>query len=121
GNLPATGSLTDIAIGSETAKLFGFTDPLGKKILLTTTSGLDEFRISGVVADPPAIFPAANALYVDASALTTDFALGLKTPLVAVKLRDGASAAAVVSAIKSQFGGNVSIDVPADSQNTPQD
>lgn len=112
GRLPLPGSTSEIAIdqGLSTSLTGGFGTPIrvGQKIQLITTTGPDLFTVvgftSGTSGGPSFTH---DAVFVDDAAMLGPFALGLRTPLVALRFGPGATVAAVSSEVHAKFGSTV--------------
>jgi putative ABC transport system permease protein len=112
GRLPVPGETTDVAIdeGLSSTLTGGQGTPiaLGQQIQLITSTGPDVFRVVGFTAGTsggPAF--THNAVFIDDLAMTSTFSLGLRTPLVALRLGPGASVAGVSREVHSSLGASV--------------
>jgi putative ABC transport system permease protein len=112
GRLPHPGSTSEVALdeGLSTALTGGFGTPIeiGQKIQLVTQTGPDLFRVvgftSGTSGGPSFTH---DAVFVDDAAMFGPFALGLHTPLVALRFGPGATVAAVSSEVHARLGSTV--------------
>lgn len=112
GRLPLPGSTSEVAMdqGLSSSITGGFGNPikLGQKIQLVTSTGPDLFTVvgftSGTSGGPSFTH---DAVFVDDAAMFRPFALGLRTPLVALRFGPGATVAAVSQEVHAKFGASV--------------
>jgi len=116
GRLPVEGSLSEVALDQ------GLTDALratgapralrpGDGLWLTTATGPDHFRVVGLTSGTSGgLAFTQSAVYVSSAEATGAFRLGLRTPLMAVRLRPGVDAAAVAPALQRLLPAAVLID-----------
>ena len=112
GRLPLPGSTSEVAIdqGLSTALTGGIGSPiaLGQKIQMITSTGPDLFMVvgftSGTSGGPSFTH---DAVFVDDAAMLGPFALGLRTPLVALRFGPGVTVAAVSQEVHARFGAAV--------------
>ncbi|MGD0193463.1 MAG: ABC transporter permease [Candidatus Dormibacteria bacterium] len=124
GRLPLPGSTSEVALdqGLSTALTGGFGSPIriGQKIQLITSTGPDLFTVvgftSGTSGGPTFTH---DAVFVDDAAMLGPFALGLHTPLVALRFGPGATVAAVSSEVRARFGASVTTYDPRSSAGAP--
>ncbi len=112
GRLPLPGSTSEVAMdqGLSSSITGGFGSPikLGQKIQLVTSTGPDLFTVVGFTSgtDGGPSFT-HDAVFVDDAAMFGPFALGLRTPLVALRFGPGATVAAVSQEVHAKFGASV--------------
>ena len=124
GRLPLPGSTSEVAIdqGLSTSLTGGFGSPIeiGQKIQLVTSTGPDLFEVvgftSGTSGGPSFTH---NAVFVDDAAMFGPFALGLHTPLVALRFGPGATVAGVSRAVHAKFGSAVTTYDPRAGASAP--
>lgn len=125
GRLPADDSTFDVAIdaGLTTAlESAGATRPLrvGDDIRLTTQTGPDRFHIVGIAAGTSGgLAFTRSTVYITDRAARGPFALGLRVPLVALRLASGADAGTVAAAVRDDLGGNAITADPRTSTTEP--
>ena len=117
GSAPADGSRDQVAVDQALAvslESTGASHPLrvGDSLYLTTASGPDRYRVVGITdGTTGGLAFTRSALYVSDAAARSAFALGLRTPLVAVRLDAGADPAGVAAAVRDRVGpGAISVD-----------
>lgn len=111
GSLPAASSHTGVVIDKELQTVFEQNNrpaTVGDHISLNTSTGPDVFTIAGI-SDQPAISEAftRDAIALPESELLSAFDLGLRTPLVALKLAPGYSASQVANEVHKLLGNDV--------------
>ncbi|MFN2582166.1 MAG: FtsX-like permease family protein [Candidatus Dormibacteria bacterium] len=116
GNLPHRGSTSDIAIDRGLATSFGANGralQVGDKMQLITSTGPDQFTIVGLTSGTSA-GPAftRSSVFVDDAAMLGSFRLGLRTPLVALRLLPGTSGTSVAQEVHALFGQSVQTSDP---------
>jgi putative ABC transport system permease protein len=117
GHLPAPDSRGTVAIDQGLAgALLGKPAKqlhLGDKIQLITGTGPDVFRVVGFTGGTTA-GPAftRSAVFVTDRDITGAFQLGLRTPLVALRVAPGVDAATVATEVHHSFGQGVTTDDP---------
>jgi len=126
GRLPLPGSTSEVAIdqGLSTALTGGFGIPIhiGQKLQMITATGPDLFTVVGFTSGTsggPAF--THDAVFVDDAAMLGPFALGLHTPLVALRFAPGATVAAVSSEVHARFGSSVTTYDPRAGAAAPLD
>ncbi|MHB8487772.1 MAG: FtsX-like permease family protein [Candidatus Dormibacteria bacterium] len=124
GRLPLPGSTSEVAIdeGLSTALTGGTDTPLqiGQGIQMITATGPDVFTIvgftSGTGAGPSFTH---DAVFIDDAAMLGAFALGLHTPLVALRFGPGATVATVSREVHAKFGSAVTTYDPRAGASAP--
>jgi len=117
GRLPAPDNTTSVAIDQGLASALtarpGATLKLGDRIQLITINGPRPFTVVGFTTGTSA-GPAftRSAVFVSDQAITSTFRLGLRTPLVALRLAAGASATQVAAEVHKHYGQAVTVDDP---------
>ena len=117
GRLPAAGSTGAVAIDAGLAAALegapGKQLRIGDRIQLITASGPDVFRISGFTAGTSA-GPAftRSAVFVSEREMTSAFALGLRTPLVALRVAPAVGVATVAAEVHHRLGEGVAVADP---------
>jgi putative ABC transport system permease protein len=110
GRLPGLGSLTEVVLDQGIAgALRSAGDPaavgVGESVRLVTLGGDRPFTVVGVTAaggGGPAF--TGPSVYVSEAAARGPFGLGLRTPLAALRLAPGTSAAAVARTVEARLG-----------------
>lgn len=124
GHLPASDSTDTVAIdqglagalvGKPTGQLH-----LGDKIQLITATGPDVFRVVGFTGDTSA-GPAftRSGVFVSNSTITTTFQLGLRTPMVALRVSPSVNVSTVAAEVHHRFGASVTTDDPRTGDTQP--
>jgi putative ABC transport system permease protein len=117
GRLPHPGSVSEVAIDEGLAS--ALTGPaaqtlgVGNDVQLITSTGPDVFRIVGLTSGTsggPAF--TRSAVFVDDAAMVGTFRLGLRTPLVALRLLPGVNPAVVAAEVHQDFGQAVTTSDP---------
>jgi putative ABC transport system permease protein len=124
GRLPLPGSTSEVAMdqGLSTALTGGFGSPIqiGQKLQLITGTGPDLFRVvgftSGTSGGPSFTH---DAVFIDDAAMLGPFALGLRTPLVALRFGPGVAVAAVAQEVHAKFGAGVTTYNPRAGAGAP--
>lgn len=116
GRLPHPGSTSEVAIDQALAgALTGGQNSIavGDYIQIITSTGPDAFRVVGLTSGTSA-GPAftRSAVFADDSAMLGTFHLGLRSPLVALRLLPGASAATVAAEVHDALGQSVTTADP---------
>ena len=112
GRLPRDGSLTEVVLDEGVASALRSTGAAhtvrpGESVRLVTQDGDTAFTVVGIAASNqggPAFSGAS--VFVSHAAATGPFALGLRTPLAALRLAPGARAATVAAAVETALGGS---------------
>jgi putative ABC transport system permease protein len=112
GRLPGAGSLTEVVLDQGVAAALRSTGAKhavrpGESVRLVTKDGDTGFTVVGLTASGsggPAFSGAS--VFVSRAAAEGPFAMGLRTPLAAIRLAPGASAAAVAGAVQARLGGS---------------
>jgi putative ABC transport system permease protein len=124
GRLPHPGSTSEVAIDQGLAQaLTGRPNSsvhLGYKIQMITGTGPDEFTVVGFTSGTSggAAFT-RSAVFVDNAAMLSVFRLGLRTPLVALRLDTGADVTQVSAAIHAKLGQAVTTYNPRGGAGAP--
>ena len=128
GRPPAPGSRDEVAVDQALAvslESTGGGHPLrvGDAVYLTTASGPDRYRVVGITAGTSGgLAFTRSALYVSDTAARSAFALGLRTPLLAVRLAPGTDPGAVAAAVRDRLGpAAISVDPRAGTVQPLQD
>jgi putative ABC transport system permease protein len=112
GRLPHNGSFNEVAIDTGLSQALttrkGSAVRVGQKIQLITATGPDEFVVVGTTSGTSA-GPAftRSAVFVDNAAMLSEFKLGLRTPLVALRLFPSIGPATVASEVHAKLGSTV--------------
>jgi putative ABC transport system permease protein len=124
GRLPGPDSSTDIAIDQGLAgALIGKPNRqlrLGDHIQLITTTGPDSFRVVGFTTGTsggPAF--TRSAVFASDRLLQSEFQLGLRTPLVALRVSPSVTVASVSAAVHERFGQTVTTSDPTAQSAAP--
>jgi putative ABC transport system permease protein len=113
GRLPRDGSLTEAVLDEGVAAALRSTGAThtvrtGETVRLVTKDGDQTFTVTGIAASGaggPAF--SGPSVYVSHAAAVGPFALGLRTPLAAIRLAPGASAVVVAGTVEARLGGSV--------------
>jgi putative ABC transport system permease protein len=111
GRLPRDGDLTEAVLDQGVAAALRSTGAThavrpGETVRLVTGDGDRAFTVVGITAagaGGPAF--SGPAVFVSRAAAEGPFALGIRTPLAAIRLAPGASAVAVARAVQARLGG----------------
>ena len=112
GRLPRDGSLTEVVLDQGVASALRSTGAAhtvraGESVRLVTQSGDTTFTVVGITASNqggPAFSGASG--FVSQAAASGPFAMGLRTPLAALRLAPGTSAVTVAAAVEKSLGGS---------------
>ena len=124
GRLPHPGTRNEVAIDDGLATVLASKKSapvhLGQKIQLVTASGPDDFMVVGTTSDTSA-GPAftRSAVFADNEALLAEFNLGLRTPMVALRLLPGYDASTVSAEVHSKLGSGVTTYDPTAADMQP--
>jgi len=124
GRLPAPDSVTSVAIDRGLASALtarpGRELKLGDRIQLITGTGPKPFTVVGFTTGTSA-GPAftRSAVFVSTDEITSAFRLGLRTPLVALRLTAGAAPAGVASEVHQHYGQGVTAFDPRGGAHEP--
>lgn len=125
GRLPAPGSADEVVLDRQVAEVLtpaGASHVLsvGDAVYLTTARGPDRFRIVGIATGTGGgLAFTRSAVYVDVATARKTFALGLRTPLVALHLRSPQEATAVARAAVSRLGSAIVVVDPRNASAEP--
>ena len=124
GRLPLPGNTSEVAIDQGLASVLtgGVGSPIhiGQKIQMITATGPDTFTVVGFTAGTsggPSF--THNAVFIDDAAMTSAFASGLRTPLVALRFGPGATVADVAAEVHAKFGASVTTYNPRAGSSEP--
>ena len=117
GRLPRPDSHSEIALATQLQSVFsvhGTPAHLGSTIILNTVTGPDRFTIVGLT-DAPNVSETftQEAIAVPEAELLSAFNLGLNTPLAALQLAPGFSAATVANAVHNVLGNDITTFDPS--------
>jgi putative ABC transport system permease protein len=118
GRLPTHDARGEVAIDAALAAALpgpgaGHGPAVGDPVSLTTVTGPDVFHIVGITTGTTGGAAFSNsAVFVGDATLRSNFSLGLRAPLVALRLAPGATAESVARAVRAVLGGAVSTDDP---------
>ncbi|HEX6493308.1 MAG TPA: ABC transporter permease, partial [Candidatus Dormibacteraeota bacterium] len=112
GRLPRDGSLDEVALDQGVASALRSTGAAhtvraGETVRLVTQNGDATFTVVGITASNqggPAF--SGPSVFVSHTAAAGPFALGLRTPLAALRLAPGAQPATVAAAVETALGGS---------------
>ena len=124
GRLPLPGSTSEVAIdqglSSTLAGGEGTPIQIGQQIQMITNTGPDAFYVvgftSGTSGGPSFTH---NAVFVDDAAMLGPFGLGLRTPLVALRIAPGVTVAQVSREVHVAFGAAVTTYDPRAGTSQP--
>ena len=123
GRLPRADSSSEIAIdGTLSTAVTGSGTPLriGDEIQLTTGTGPDTFTVVGLTAGTeggPAF--TRGAVYIGQAEMLSAFRLGLRTPLVALRLQPGTDPASVAQQVGVELGPRATVVDPRGTAGDP--
>ncbi|TME45840.1 MAG: FtsX-like permease family protein [Chloroflexi bacterium] len=117
GRLPHPGSASEVAIDQALAPAMtgraGKPLAIGSRIQIITSTGPDQYRVVGFTSGTsggPAF--TRSAVFVDDAAMLGTFRLGLRTPLVALRLLPGVSPVTVAAEVQHRLGQTVTAAEP---------
>ena len=119
GRLPGSGSRNEVAVDASVARALvtsGARVGVGSNIALQTATGPDQFEVVGLVTNiggGPGFV--ASPVIVSQTAIHSAFALNIRTPLVALALRNGTSTDQVAGAVRRLLGSQVVVVDPRDA------
>ena len=124
GRLPSPGSHSEIVLDQGLAALLAsaaHTAPLrlGDSIELTTTTGPDRFTVVGFAANGGTTSFTRSGVFITETSMLDQFRLGLRTALVALRLRSGTDPAQVAAAVQASAGTAATTVDPAASVGAP--
>lgn len=122
GRLPVSDSLDEITVDQQLLSALSPSHPLalGAMVRLMTVRGPDTYRIVGVSAGTTAgVAFTRSAIFISERAMTSAFALGVHSPMIAVRVAPTADATAVEHAVRVASGPAASVVDPTTAAAVP--